>query len=478
MESFETEYNLQDPENQNEFASQNTKTSPFADSPYETHFESAAPVPPTKKKKAKTGTGKRILLTVLVLILLIGSCAGTAIFVSNYHTQQFSLMQAAMNERIDVLQSQIEAAAKKPASNNGEIAKPTGKLTPAQVYEKTHLAVVEISSMATIVANGTENVLTSVGTGFIISEDGYIVSNYHVIEGAKTVSVNTGFGQSYNAEVVGYDAENDFSMLKIDDQGLPYVNIGSSDDIAIGEQVVAIGYPLSSGSTTLTVGYISAKDRIITTDGKTINMLQTDAAINSGNSGGPLLNMQGEVVGITTAKSSGTSNTGVTIEGVGYAIPMDDVLRMITDLQEYGYITGAYLGVWVRDVDSSAQSYGLPAGVFVEEVMEDGAAERAGLKARDIIINLGGYDITNMTELTLALRKMQAGETVSVTVYRDGQEVYLSVTLDEKPQETPTRDPAATEPTEPSEPSEFFPDEEIPSDWNDFWDFFFKYWTE
>lgn len=475
MESFETKYDLQGSENQTEFASQNTKTSPFADSPYETHFEAAIPVPPTKKKKVKNGTGKRILLTLLVLILLVGSSAGTAILVGNYHAKQFSSMQAAMNERIEVLQSQIEAAAKKPSSNNSAIAKPIGNMTPAQVYEKTHLAVVEISSTATMIANGTENIVSSVGTGFIISEDGYIVSNYHVIEGAETVTINTGFGQSYDAEVVGYDAENDFSMLKIDDEALPYINIGSSDAIAIGEQVVAIGYPLSSGSTTLTVGYISAKDRIITTDGKTINMLQTDAAINSGNSGGPLLNMQGEVIGITTAKSSGTSNTGVTIEGVGYAIPMDDILRMITDLQEYGYITGAYLGVWVRDVDSSAQSYGLPAGVFIEEVMEGGAAERAGLKARDIIINLGGYDITNLTELTLALRKMQAGQTVSITVYRDGEEVYLSVTLDEKPQEAPAQDPVEPESTDPYEP---FPDQEIPSDWNDFWDFFFEYWAD
>ena len=126
--------------------------------------------------------------------------------------------------------------------------------------------------------------------------------------------------------------------------------------------------------------------------------------------------MQGEVVGITTAKSSGTSSSGATIEGVGYAIPVDDIVRMISDLQEYGYITGAYLGIWVRDVDSTAQTYGLPAGAYVEDVMDGYAAQRAGIRSQDIIVNIAGYDVTGLTDLTLALRRLEAGQTVTVTV--------------------------------------------------------------
>ena len=306
-----------------------------------------------------------------------------------------------------------------------------------------------ITNEATAVIDGVETRYGSAGTGFIISEDGYIVSNYHVIEDAESLSVTTGTGKTYEAQVVGFDAENDFSLLKVDAMGLPFVTLGSSDSTKIGEQVVAIGYPLNNDSPTLTVGYVSAKDRVITTQGKTINMLQTDAAINSGNSGGPLLNMRGEVVGITTAKSSGTTETGVDIESVGFAIPVDDIAGMIADLREYGYITGAYLGVWVRDVALEAQSYGLPAGVYVEDVMDGCAAQRAGIKSGDIIVNLGGYDITGLTDLTLALRKFKAGQTVSVTVYRNGAQTYLSIMLDEKPQEETQQE--TPEPTEPAQ---------------------------
>ena len=165
-------------------------------------------------------------------------------------------------------------------------------------------------------------------------------------------------------------------------------------------------------------------------------MLQTDAAINSGNSGGPLFNMNGEVVGIITAKFSGLSQSGVSIEGIGFAIPIDDVVDTILDLKDYGYVTGPYLGVMVLDVDATAQAYGLPAGAYIDEVIAGYAAERAGLKAQDIIVNLGGHEVTGLTTLDKALQKFKAGDTVSVTVYRAGQNLTLSVTLDEKPVST------------------------------------------
>jgi serine protease Do len=174
---------------------------------------------------------------------------------------------------------------------------------------------------------------------------------------------------------------------------------------------------------------------MITTDGTQINMLQTDAAINPGNSGGPLFNMKGEVIGITTAKYSGMTGSGATIEGIGFAIPIDDVIGMLEDLRLYGYIKGAYLGVSVSDVDETvSELYGLPEGVLVHNVFIGGAAQKGGIKAKDIITNLGGHDIKNMNDLTRALRHFDAGQTITVTAYRNGNEVQLSLTLDEKPQ--------------------------------------------
>jgi len=207
---------------------------------------------------------------------------------------------------------------------------------------------------------------------------------------------------------------------------------------------------------------------MVRTDGSSINMIQTDAAINSGNSGGPLFNMAGEVIGITTAKYSGTTNSGATIEGIGFAIPMDDVAGMIEDLISHGYITGAYLGVMVQDMDSEdAQMYNLPLGAHVVEVTEGSCAEKAGIQAKDIIVNIGGHTVRNISELTRALRKLEAGQTTTVTVYRGGAELHLDITLDQKPQtnsqEGTQEQPQTTEP-QTQQPYEEYPDFINPED--------------
>jgi serine protease Do len=297
----------------------------------------------------------------------------------------------------------------------------------------------------------------STGSGFIISEDGYIVTNYHVVDGGESLWITTHLQLEYDAQLIGYDAVNDIALLKIDETNLPYAPIGSSDQLNVGDQVAAIGNPLGELTSTLTVGYVSAKDRIVNTDGNSMNMLQTDAAINSGNSGGPLFNMNGEVVGITTAKYSGYSNSGATIEGIGFAIPIDDVFDMIEDIRDHGYVTGAYLGVSVRDVEASAiQNYGLPNGAYVAEVVKGACADKAGLKAKDIIIDIGGYSVSSVSELTRVLQKFEPGDRTVITVYRNGTEVRLSAVLDEKPQNA-TQEPSVQEPTQaptqaPTEP--------------------------
>jgi len=194
--------------------------------------------------------------------------------------------------------------------------------------------------------------------------------------------------------------------------------------------VVAIGNPLGELSSTQTVGYISGIDREVSTDSlTTISMIQTDAAINPGNSGGPLFNMQGQVIGITTAKYSGT-----TIEGIGFAIPIDDVAPLIEDLISHGYVTGAYMGVSVTNTDEAAAAkFGLPTGAYIDSVEEGGAADRAGIQPKDIIIAVGEHTVSNVTDLTRSLRNYKAGDTATVTLLRSGKELKLEITFDEKP---------------------------------------------
>ena len=262
----------------------------------------------------------------------------------------------------------------------------------------------------------------------------------------------------------GADSTNDVAVLKVDAENLPAVVVGSSADLIVGDQVVAIGNPLGELTATMTVGYVSAKDRDVTTDGTTINMIQTDAAINSGNSGGPLFNMKGEVVGITSAKYSGASSSGATIEGIGFAIPMDDVMKLTGDLMEFGYVKGAYMGVMISDMDPQfaavAQVYGLPIGPIIQSTDKGGAADRAGIQAGDIVLKLDSTEITTVSELTRALRSYEPGDTAVITVCRNGQNLELRITFDEK-----TSDPnAATQETVP--PQTEAPQEDSTEGWD------------
>ena len=385
-------------------------------------------------EKNKKKIGKKILVAVMILALVAVSSLVTMLVVNSVWKGQMEAQARSFTNRLDVLQAQMDALYHTGGAA-GTVAPQEGYLTPGQVYAANVKAVVAVTGSVQEAGFFGYNEYESFGSGFIISQDGYVVSNYHVVEGAQTLTVITYDDQEYTAQLVGSDATNDIALLKIEAQNLDCVTIGSSDALVVGDQVAAVGNPLGELTSTLTVGYVSAKDRIVTTDGSTINMLQTDAAINSGNSGGPLFNMKGEVVGITTAKYSGTSSSGATIEGIGFAIPIDDVYGMLTDLQTYGYVTGSYLGIMARDVDEIAQSYGLPAGAHVEEVTPGYAAEEAGVLKGDIIVELGGYKVTCMSDLSRALRKFRPDETTSITVYRNGQELYLTVVLDEKPVE-------------------------------------------
>ena len=239
--------------------------------------------------------------------------------------------------------------------------------------------------------------------------------------------------------------------------------------------------PLGELTSTQTVGYVSAKDRSVNTDGTIINMLQTDAAINSGNSGGPLFNMNGEVVGITTAKYSGSTSSGASIEGHWLCHSINDVMKLVDDLMEYGYITGqAYLGVTInsRDLDAStAAAYGLPVGARVESVTEGSCAQKAGLQAGDIITALGDQKVSGYSDLVYALRNFSAGDATTVSVYRAGQELTLQITFDEKTADTVTGPVVTTEPSEATGDGEQPSQDEIPESgsYEDWYDYFYRF---
>jgi serine protease Do len=330
-------------------------------------------------------------------------------------------------------QAALDALQKPSSGGSTNVIVTVDGLSASEIYERNIQSVVAVNCTISGGA-GQTTPKSSAGSGFIISEDGFIVTNYHVVEGATSVTVILANGKKYSCQVRGYDATNDVAVLKAEATNLMPVTIGRSSETKVGDPVVAIGNALGTLSFSLTVGNISGVDRKITTDGSILNMLQTDAAINSGNSGGPLFNAKGEVIGITTAKYSGTTSSGASIEGISFAIPMDDVASLISDLKEHGYVTGAYLGVTVSDVDPAAQAYGVPAGAYVHEVVEGFCAKRAGIQPGDIIIELGGYEVTSLNSLTKALRNFKGGDLSTVRVWRGGKVVVLSITFDEKPQ--------------------------------------------
>ena len=451
------------------------KESPFANSPYVMEHQSQYNTgryytePPKKAKKVKKEKKQRkpmgkalkgVVAAVLALALVGGTCAVTVAVTNNSWFKKTAAINNVYEQKMAELERRVEAAEKAAAANQGNVIQgdavsSTYGLTASQVYAMNVNSVVAISNRA-ITTNiyGQETEMAASGSGFIISEDGYVVTNYHVVEGADKLSFITYDGTEYAAKLVGYDQSNDVSLLKIEATGLDPVTIGSSDDLIVGDQVVAIGNPLGELTSTLTVGYISAKDRTINTDGTyNINMMQTDAAINSGNSGGPLFNMKGEVIGITTAKYSGSSNSGASIEGIGFAIPMDDVMGILQDLRDYGYVKGAYLGVSVVTMDPAvAEAYGLPTGSKVSLVEPKYCAAKAGVQVGDIIIAMAGQDVSGNSDLLSILRQFRPGDTTTITVFRGGREIELSITLDEKPapaveQTAPETEPDTTVPS-------------------------------
>ena len=324
-------------------------------------------------------------------------------------------------------------------------------MTPEQLYAANLASCVGITVNTTVNIFGQTTTSAASGSGFVLTQDGYIVTNYHVIEDAAndssvTIEVSFADGTQYTAQLVGGEQDNDIAVLKIDATGLQAVTLGDSSQLVVGESIYAIGNPLGELTYTLTDGIVSALDRLITTSSTdangntvstTLNVLQTNCAINPGNSGGPLFDSYGNVVGVVSAKMT-ESSSGVSAEGLGFAIPINDVKDILTDLIEHGYVTGKpYMGVQVSSVPDYAQRYGISAGAYVESVADGSCAQKAGLQAGDIITAIDDTAIDSSTALTAALSSgYKAGDTAKLTVIRGTETLTLSITFDEKNEQT------------------------------------------
>ena len=325
-----------------------------------------------------------------------------------------------------------------------------GALTTPEIVQKTQDSVVEIVTELVVTGSYMQQYTTSgAGSGVIITEDGYILTNNHVIEDAISITVTLHNGETYPATLLGLDEQLDIALLKIDATGLTPATIATSSDLLVGQTVVAIGNPLGQLGGTVTQGIISALDRSITIDGQTMTLLQIDAAINPGNSGGGLFNAQGNLIGIVNAKSTGSE-----IDGIGFAIPIDNVMNVIDDLKTHGYVTGRVaIGISMIDINSDQMAWMYRVnelGVYVYRVTANSPAAEGGLTSGDRIISINGTQVSDSSECKAEIQKASVGDTITIVVSRNGQEVTLSVIAGEYiPEGVPTptgaesQDPAA-----------------------------------
>ena len=374
-------------------------------------------------------------LALCLACTLLGACLGAVLAERRTDQKIRALEQSLTNS----LEEQIASVASKVNSlqtRSSYADSPAGELSGAQIFDMAKDQVVGITTEVTYQNFfGMTSSSAVSGSGFILSEDGYILTNYHVIETAYSnnldVTVMTYDGTEYTASIVGFESGNDLAVLRIDATGLSPVTFGDSDDITMGETVYAVGNPLGELAYSMSTGTVSGLDREIVTEESVvgINMFQIDAAVNPGNSGGPVYNSRGEVIGIVTAKSG-----AINAEGLGFAIPINDASSISHDLMTKGYVTGkAYMGVRLDERYNSmyAQYYNMPLGAYVYSVDSGSAAEKAGLQAGDIIIQIGDTDITGSQELRATLRGYTAGETAEITVYRAGETITVAITFGE-----------------------------------------------
>lgn len=387
------------------------------------------------KKQPRRGRAKRIVAGVLCAAVLIGGSFGAGWLIKGGILDKKAETSIMLSERERPEVSTVNVT-------GGE------KLTYTEIYNANVDSCVSINASATGYNFFMQPVKTaSSGSGFIITEDGYIVTNYHVIKNSTDVEVTLDSGVTYTAQVVGGDESYDIAVLKVDpgEDKLQPVVLGTSSSLQVGDEIVAIGNPLGELTFSMSEGIVSCVNREINVDGTPFNMIQITAAINEGNSGGPLFNIYGEVVGIVSAKYS-SSSSGNSVEGLGFAIPMDDVRSMIKDIMENGQVTTRpYLGISAY-YNSQPQVSGVSAGVYVESVEAGGPAEKAGLQAGDVITMIGSSIITNRDDISSLSKTYKAGDTVTITYVRDGQVATTELTFGSTTEASTTSSETATQP--------------------------------
>ena len=394
--------------------------------------------PPTpKKREKKNRLGFRVCALALVFALLGGALgAGGVIW---YESSRGQTGTVSKNET-----AMLQGIREKSVLNT--VTVDSGKeMTAAEVYAANVNSTVGITTSITTNYWGFQTTSAAAGSGFILTEDGYILTNYHVVENSNSITVAMYNGDTYDATLIGYDESNDVAVLKVDAEGLSPVVLGDSDNLNVGDSVVAIGNPLGELTFSETSGIVSALNREVTmSSDTTMDLIQTDCAINSGNSGGALFNMYGEVVGITNAKySSSSSSSSASIDNIGFAIPINQVYGIVKSIIENGYIEKPFIGVSVLTVSDETRKYGLPGGASVQSVTADSPAEEAGLQINDIITKVNDTEITTSNDLVKQVRAANPGDVLTVTVYRQGVTLELTVTVGRQVQSA--NEPTATE---------------------------------
>ncbi len=409
----------------------------------------------TFKPKKKTPASKKIL-TGIIAVLCVAAIGTTSIVGYTLITGN-NVIQSSDSESSSKKSQLTSAKTKSTVDRDNlptiqQLSTPKDALTIPEIVEKVSPSVVGISC---VLQNGM-----ATGSGIIMSEDGYILTNAHVVEGAQEINVvlpsnysntsetsDSGDTKSsdesednltYTAELVGADNQTDIAVLKIKAEGLTAAEFGTSSDLQIGEAAIVIGNPVSmSLANSVTAGIISATDRTLTIEDRTINYIQTDAAINGGNSGGPLINAYGQVIGIASARVDAS-----VADSLCFAIPIDDALPIVKDLMENGYVTGRpSLGISGTDVSSAyASYYGIPQGFLVKKVTEGSGAEAAGIQENDIVIGIEDEFITSISELNEVKNKYNVGDTVNLTIYRNGKKISVDVVLGEATGEITTQE--------------------------------------
>lgn len=404
-------YTAQNQQSQNVYNSQPYGTAP-------NHSANAKP-PKAKKPKKQRKPISRGGIAIALAVTMVFSCGlgfGGGYFANKVNTSTSGSLNITKTSNSGTTTT---ASSTSTANSTSEIVK------------KTADSVVEISTESVVTGSFAQQyVQQGAGQAVIISQDGYILTNNHVINGANSVKVRLRDGTEYDATIIGSDSDNDIALLKVSATGLSPATFGDSNSLAVGDYVVAIGNPLGELGGTVTDGIISALARKVTIEDTQMTLLQTNAQVNPGNSGGGLFNANGELVGIVNAKQSATE-----VEGIAFAIPINNVLDILSDLKEYGYVTGKVdLGIDFTDItsDETAFYYGVnQTGCYVLSVDSGSNAEKAGVTRGDLVTKVNDTDVSSSSDITTALEKAEVGDTVTFTVSRRGTSKTISFVLEE-----------------------------------------------